>query len=383
VTRRSNASLAVVCGVAIALGSPARAIAQVRASIDVGGASVHYGDSLRVTATTVAPTVRIDGGAFSGLAFGGVSMLGGDSWSSQGGLTASLLSSGARAMRVELAAAGTGTMMKDGGGTGQLLGRLRLHASGTTRGSWLGGAAGRAWDGSTWRPSVEGDLAGWVLHDDLTMVATVRPAASGDSIRFTDVSAMARQESRRLELSASAGFRSGVTATPGSPNAWASVSAALWFAPQLAVVADGGSYPADIDQGFPGGRYLSLSLRIAPHRRLWVPRAIPASDVAATRLAGSVTSSARVEVVPTEGGSYAVRVHASDARRVEIMGDFTDWKPTDLTEAAKGWWQMVTRDTPGERQMTIRIDGGRWTVPAGATAEQDEFGQPVGVIIVR
>jgi hypothetical protein len=65
------------------------------------------------------------------------------------------------------------------------------------------------------------------------------------------------------------------------------------------------------------------------------------------------------------------------------MGDFTEWAAADLVAAGKGWWQLVTRVTPGVRQLTVRIDGGRWTVPAGATVDQDEYGQPVGVVLVR
>ncbi len=382
---RSRTGLAVALAgcVGSVLGAPSSGRAQVRASIDLGGASVRYADSVRMTATTVAPTVRVDGGPFSAVAFGNVSVLGGDTWSSQGGVTASLLSRPLGIARVEVVGAGLGTMLQDGNRTGQLLGRLRLHASGATGGLWLGGGAGRAWDGATWRRSIEGDIAGWIQHNSLTMVATMRPAATGDSVRYTDFGAMARRDAKRLDLSASAGIRTGITAPAGSPNAWASVSAAIWVSPQLALVADGGSYPTDVEQGFPGGSYLSLGLRIAPRRRLWTSRSMPTTGATAARLAASVTADARVEVVPLGNGSYAVRVHAAEARRVEVMGDFTEWAAEDLVAGGKGWWQLVTRVTPGVRQLTVRINGGRWTVPAGATVDQDEFGQPVGVVLVR
>ena len=367
----------------MALGSSAAGSqAQTQASVDLGGASVRYGDSLRVMATTVAPTVRFDGARFSALAFGGVSVVGGDAWSSQGGLTTSMVSRPLGPVRVELTGTGLGTLHQDGGRTGQFDGRLRLHAGTAASGIWLGGGAGRSWNGATWRTTVEGDVAGWVQRNDFTILAAVRPAVTGDSIRYTDVTGVARRNGRLVELSASAGVRSGIPSDPGSPNAWASVSAAVWVAPQLAVVGDVGSYPADLEQAFPGGTYLSLALRIASHRRVWIPSAVTRHDAVAARAAGAATSKARVEIVPMGGGSYAVRVRARDAHRVEVMGDFTEWKPTDLVGAGSGWWQLVTRVTPGVRQMTIRIDGGRWTVPSGATVEQDEYGQPVGVVIV-
>ena len=377
-------AITVACGAGAASGMPADIRAQVQASVDVGGASVRYGDSLRVMATTVAPTVRVDGGPFSALAFGGVSVIDGNAWSSQGGLTGSMVSRPLGVLRAEFTGAGLGTLHQNGGRSGQVLGRLRVHADAVTSGLWLGGGAGRAWDGSAWRTTVDADVAGWLQHDDFTVVATVRPAATGDSIRYTDVTAMAKRAGRRVELSAWAGLRSGVASVPGSPNAWASVSAAVWVAPQLAVVADGGSYAADLEQSFPGGTYLSLALRLAPHRRLWIPRTTTRPDAAVVRTAGAITPKARIEIAPTGAGSgdYAIRVRAPDAHRVEIMGDFTDWKPTGLAASGRGVWEMVTRVTPGVRQLTIRIDGGRWTVPAGATVEQDEYGQPVGVVVV-
>src|SRR6185503_18741430 len=155
----------------------------------------------------------------------------------------------------------------------------------------------------------------------------------------------ARRDGRLLELSASAGLRSGVPSEPGLPNVWASVSAGVWVAPQLAVVADVGSYPADLERAFPGGTYLSLALRIASHRRVWIPSAVTRHDAGGGRT--PVTSKARIEIAPIGDGSFAVRVRARDARRVEIMGDFTEWKPTDLVESATGWWQLVTHVTPG------------------------------------
>jgi hypothetical protein len=369
--------------IAASLGGADIARAQVRGTLDVGGASVRYGDSVRVTATTIAPAIRLDGGPFTAEAAGSVSAGGGGVWSSQGGLAASLLSRRFGVGQVEVVTAGGGTMHQDGTRTGQYLGRARLHASGVTRGLWIGAAAGQGWDGSLWRGSVEGDVGVWAQRNGMTVVGTVRPVSIADSIRFTDLAAMVRHEATRLDLSASAGVRSGIVSQAGSPNAWGSVSAALWVAPTLALVADGGSYAADPNQGFPGGTYLSVSLRIAPNRRRWARGAERVPSTAAVPRGAVAASNARVEVVAQGSGRYVVRVRAPGARKVEIMGDFTGWKPTDLTAAPNGWWSVVIQITPGVAQMNVRLDGGAWTVPAGATAQTDEFGAPVGVVIVR
>lgn len=377
----------VACGViaglvAASLGAPRVAPAQLRGAVDIGGASVRYGDSVRVTATTVAPTVRLDGGPLTVVASGGVSTVGAGAWSSQGGLAASLLSRPFGVGRVEFVGAGGGTMHKDGTQTGQYLGRARLHATGRTRGLWIGLGAGKAWDGSLWRRSVEGDLGAWGQGNAFTVLGTVRPAAIGDSIRFTDFAALLRRDGSRWELTASAGLRAGVVARRGSPNGWGSASVAMWVTPQLAMVADGGTYPADLSQGFPGGTYLSLALRIASHRRWWTREQPHVVANSARRPAGG-TANARVEIVARGGGKYTLRVRAPHARRVEIMGDFTNWTSAELVEASGGWWSTVISITPGARQMNVRLDGGPWVVPGGSVVETDEFGAPVGVVIVR
>jgi len=384
VSRRRTTVAAAVAGAVVSLGVPGFASAQLRGSIDVGGASIRYGDSVRVTATTVAPAGQLDAGPLTTVASASISALGGGVWSSQAGITTSLLSPAFGVGRIELVGGGGGTMHQNGARTSQYVGRVRLHAIGATRGLWIGGGAGHASDGLVGRASLEGDLGAWTRHDAFTVLGTVRPVASADSVRFSDVAATIRRDATRFELAATAGLRSGVDPEPGSSRAWASLSAAVWMTPQLAVVADGGSYPADLMQGFPGGTYLSMTLRIAPRRNVWTRgREFRATESAAARLRGSVKTSTRVEVVARNGGTYAVRVQAPGARRVEIMGDFTDWTPIEAVMTADGWWALVTRITPGLRRMTIRVDGGGWIVPAGATAEEDEYGAPVGVVIVR
>ena len=378
----NKATTATMYVLAASLGVAGVARAQLRTTVDVGGASIRYNDSVRVTATTVAPTLRLDNGPLSAIAFGSFSALAG-AWSSQGSLAASMLSPAFGVGRIEAAATGGGTLHQDGTRTGRYLGQLRLHASAPTRGLWLGGSAGEAWNGAAWRRHVEGDVTAWMRRNDVTLLGTLRPVATGDSVRYTDATAMIRRDAARVELAVSGGFRSGAPSSDESRHGWASVSAAWWLAPQVALAADAGSYPADYAQGFSDGTYLSLALRIAPRRRAWTrERVIPATDPVATRTAGS-RSTARVEVVPLEAGRYMVRVNAPLARRVEVMGDFTEWSATTLTRSANGSWTMVARITPGLRQMTVRIDGGAWSVPVGASAEVDEYGAPVGVIIVR
>jgi hypothetical protein len=143
-------------------------------------------------------------------------------------------------------------------------------------------------------------------------------------------------------------------------------------------VASAGSYAIDFTQGYPGGRYASLALRLAPQRD--VARRLRAADGAA---APSARAAARITVATIPDRRRALRVSAPGARTVEVMGDFTGWQPVALQPSGGGWWRLVTPLTPGTYQMNVRLDGGAWEVPAGSLESVDEFGVRVGVVLAR
>lgn len=66
----------------------------------------------------------------------------------------------------------------------------------------------------------------------------------------------------------------------------------------------------------------------------------------------------------------------------EVRGDFTSWRPTPLTRAADGSWEMPAALTSGLHTLSVRTDGGAWQPPAGLPAVDDEFGEQVGVLLV-
>jgi hypothetical protein len=71
------------------------------------------------------------------------------------------------------------------------------------------------------------------------------------------------------------------------------------------------------------------------------------------------------------------------ARRTEVMGDFTDWKPRAMVAEGEGRWTFPAALTPGVHHLNVRFDGGPWQVPKGALAVDDGFGGRVGLIVVR
>ena len=361
-------------------GAPSVAEGQVKASIDAGGASVRYADTLSLTAATVAPAIHFDAGALRGGAAGVLSSLGDGSRSMQGSLALSALSAAFGPLRGEVAGNAGGTTHQDGARTGQYLGRGRLHLTSGARGLWAGAATGQTWDGAKWHAVVEGDLGAWARMGGVSILGTLVPASIGDSIRYTDAQGILGWSGRRAELQASAGVRNGEDLIESSSRTWGSVSATMWILPQVALVAAGGSYPTDFTQGFPGARYASVALRFAAQPRPAFNRSV-AVEGRGKRQGTAASPGFETRALPD--GRHSLRVHAPAARRVELMGDFTGWQPVALTPAGDGWWALAQPVARGSYQLNVRIDGAAWRVPPGVTGTVDEYGARVGLVHLR
>ena len=92
-------------------------------------------------------------------------------------------------------------------------------------------------------------------------------------------------------------------------------------------------------------------------------------------------TSFEIKVIP--GGDRELRVRASGVTSVELMGDFTNWKPVSLRNAGLGWWSIALPMTTGIHELNVRLNGGKWTVPPGLMEKRDEFGSSVGLIVIR
>lgn len=236
------------------IGDAALLRAQAWTTLDVGGASVRYGDSVRITATSVSPRIRFDEGALAGTAAGTIASVTQGGWTAQGAVDFSVLSGAVGPARVEIAAEAGGSLHDDATRTGQYLGRARLHIGTAARGVWAGAGAGKTWDASMWHPVTQADFGAWARIGHVQLVATVTPSAIGDSLRYTDAQGALRWSGGRVELAAGGGTRSGDAIVRESSTTWGSASATFWFARHVALVAAGGTYPVDFTQGYPGGR---------------------------------------------------------------------------------------------------------------------------------
>lgn len=76
-------------------------------------------------------------------------------------------------------------------------------------------------------------------------------------------------------------------------------------------------------------------------------------------------------------------IDAPRAGSVELMGDATEWTVTHLARLRDGRWRTELRLPPGVHRIAVRSDGGPWMAPPGLPTGNDDFGTPVGLIILR
>jgi len=319
---------------------------------------------------------------------GGFAQFAGGGWSLQGSAAASRFTPLFSRFRGELALAAVGSTHQDGTTAGEILGRGRIHWSGTRSGAWVGGALGRAWNGVEWQADRRADVGVWLRHSEVTLMAAATPTWVADDLQFLDVEVTSSLAHDPLELTAFGGTRKWSRPSGVGGTGWIGGSAALWIAPHVAMVAAAGSYPTDYAQGLPAGRYLSLGFRVASRRS---GRDSPAPldarlPVAAKALPGRLEADrpapkvSAFEVRPSGGGQHTFRIRAPAANRVELIGDFTHWQSVALTRLPNGTWGVTLPVEAGLHRMNVRVDGGPWSVPSGLTALADDFGGMVGVL---
>jgi hypothetical protein len=368
---------------AIAFLMPQSAGAQrVTSSLELSGLKLRYADSVDASSVALSPGFGI-AGRLASLELGGTfSRFDAGGWAAQGSLTGGVMAPLTRGFAGEVAGWAGGSTHKDGTSTGQAVGTLRGHLLGPRAGGWIGGGAGYVRTSDERSNSLRHlEAGGWTRLGRVTLLGSVSPTAVGDSIRYTDGQVFLRWMAGRVELSGSMGWRWGSRrpTDAGDRSMWGNGNAAVWVMPWLALTASGGSYPLDLTQGFPGGRYGSVGLRITTRSRA-------ASPDWEGRHGRELTSPAEFgvsdfEVRPAAAGAWTVRVRAPGARSIELSGDFTGWEPLALTASGDGWWTARLTIPRGTHQVSVRRDGGRWLVPPGLIGVRDEFGGEAGILV--
>lgn len=359
---------------------------RIDGTLDVDAAGIRYADSVNAGAAVLSPSIRFSTRAVDLGATASVAQLNTGTWAAQGSLGGSLYTPPLGALRGELAFDVAGSDRQDRTRTGQLQALARVDVTHTAWGAWLGGGAGRAWDGFAGHKLTLADGGFWLGADALTASVSATPTQIDDSITYTDFEAAARWARGRFELRGSLGARAGhALAAVTNGRTWGSAGVLYWVAPHIGISADAGLYPPDVAQGFPGGRYVSLGVRLsvhpARHSRITTSAGTPLREEAV----GSSTQSPVIESldVQSAGSQRTIRVHAPLARLVEFASDVTNWSAVALSRDGSGWWTGTFTVAPGIHQMILRLDSHAWVVPPGLVSVTDEFGVTAGLWDVR
>jgi Carbohydrate-binding module 48 (Isoamylase N-terminal domain) len=355
---------------------------RVVTSLDLSGTNVWYADTIRSGGAALSPALRLDWAHATVSAFANVSRLGNGGSSTDGMLAPSVFSPSIGPFVGELGGSLGGSGHQDGTRTGQVLALGRAHLMTRAWGAYVGADVGRTWDGAVWHNVRQGEAGVWLDYGGRTWLATVTPVAVEDSIRYTDFQAALRYPIGVVDFGASVGARAGSVgaAIGGSSRVWGNASAVVWVGPRLALVASAGAYPVDLTQGYPGGRFVTVALRIGSRDARSPTQSAPAGEAGAD---APSTGTTKLDVRTVIGRQRIVRVYAPAAQTVELNGDFTQWQAVSLTRGNDGWWTAECSIAAGTHQMNIRINGGEWLAPPGLVTSRDEFGGIVGILTVE
>jgi hypothetical protein len=188
--------------------------------------------------------------------------------------------------------------------------------------------------------------------------------------RWSDVEARVDWSHDRLSLSAAMSGRRARDSI--AAKTWGRATATYQVTARMALVAGGGTVPAATRSGVASSRFATFGLRFAP-AALLRPALPPAVRPSATAIV----------VRAVAPGSYKVTLRVPNARTVELSGDFNQWAPVSLRETQPNVWEVTLPMKPGVHHVNVRIDGDAWTAPPGLPATDDEFNGRVGILIVR
>jgi hypothetical protein len=389
---RCRAALVSLAITALAAGSVR---AQVVGALGAGTGHVTYDDAARATVVSVTPAVVFEGERTTLSAAGSFTRFDGGIWSAHAIAAGSRFSEPRGAFRSELSAQLETNSHRGTLHTGQLLAQGRGHlVAASDRGLWLGGGAGHAWRQPAGGMLFRADVGAWAQIGDATVRVTaahntVRTSTtsvtdapnvlaevnstrttveSKGTARYLDTEAHVAWSRARVAVDAAAGRRA--TRDGARTNTWL-VGASVLLTERFAVVGATGVNAFDVAQGLPGGRYATISLRVTTRAG------------SALELRSRSRASARdLETWREQDGTVLLVVHAPRARRVEVMGDFTDWRPLVMRREADDHFTARIRLPAGSYRLNVRVDGGLWTAPPGTTPVADDYNGAAGLLVI-
>ena len=366
--------------IAVLIFTPAGASAQASATLDAGATRIAYADGDGTTGLSITPGFQVVRPWRSFAASGSWSRFDDGIWSVQGHAAGSAFFGSVVGLRPELELLGGGTRHQDGGGSGEIDASLRLHRMFTAIGIWGGVLAGRAYNGDDWGGRLSGEAGLWARVGPGIMTFTLSASRIGADLDYGEAETSFRIDRGRLEVVAYGGLRHWLR-PDASGTGWAGATAAVWLGDRVALTLAGGAYPANYAQGLPEGSFGAIGLRFATGR---IGRARQAYEPLDLLIPPTLPADApALSFARASGGDLIFTLRNVRAERVELMGDFTAWRPVSLTSSADGSWTVTLPVASGLHRLNLRTDGGPWIAPPGLTAVNDEFGGPTGVLVVE
>lgn len=370
-----------------------RAQAPVRTR-DASFAVVSYDGGLTAGAMTLYDAVIVANERATRAGFSLISLFQDGRVSMQGGLEAARRSAAiplvpqlARwitAIRGEVLADATTTIQTGFMPTAALTGRARVRFERDDQGGHAEAGVSRAFDGRIWQTVLRGEARAWMRRG--IMVASLRttPMQLGIGDMLVDHEGLLEWFAGRAIMSTSLGVRLG-EAERGT-RGWGGITATWPVFVDAWATASIGSYPADLIQNLPAGRYFSLGVRL-PNGRLPTVRRPPLPPPPPPPRTPDLPVTARLALVT--GPAYdstnirEVKVWAPGARVVELMADFVDWLPVPLIRQPNGEWRGYYHISPGLHRVNLRLDGVDIDAPVNWATEKDEFLGTVALVLVR
>jgi hypothetical protein len=288
------------------------------------------------------------------------------------------------AIRGEMLLDATTTIQSGFMPTAALTGRARIRFERGDDGAHGEAAIARAFDGRFWQTVVIGEASVWTRRGGMFTAFRVTPMQLGRGDVLTDNEAQLEWLSGRSVLTTSLGVRLG-EALRGT-TAWGALTLSWPVLYDTWATASLWSYPADLIQNLPSGKYLSLGLRL-PNGRWPAFRPPPpppppppprTPDLPVTYRLALVTGPALDSTNIRE-----VKVWAPGARVVEMMADFVDWLPVPLIKQPNGEWRGYYVIPPGLHRVSLRLDGMEIEAPLNWSVQRDEFQGLVALVLVR
>ncbi len=369
--------------------------AQVVGTLGAGTGQVTYDDAPRSTVVSLNPAVVFEGERTTVSAAGSLTRFEGGVWSAHAIAAGSRFSTAYGPFRSEMSAQLETNSHRSAFRTTQLLAQGRGHLIGASAGVWLGAGGGHAWRSPTGGALYRADIGVWAQMAGATirLTAAQNVVNTGEStpgvaastleasvatsrntvvlkqkVQYLDADAHVAWSNARIALDAATGQRT--TRDGARTNTWL-LGGSIMLTDRLALVGSTGATAYDIAQGLPGGRYATISLRVT------------------TRAGRALEPGARTRAVARDmetwreqDGTVLLVVHAPRARRVELMGDFTDWRPLVMRREADDRFAARIHLPAGSYRINVRVDGGAWTAPPGTTPLADEYNGAAGLLVI-